>query len=329
MSDNNNQTINEKFQLLLESYKDLNDLPISKSDLSYQKKLYNLINQFKFIKRIIYQLDLFSDNESIVEFNVNYLPFLNIDYYLGELYLNYLSDGEPMENPSIDLKAINLSLSKEHFDQFLHLMINYKLLSKTQLKQFNDKYTLTREEKIENYRAEKDLTTKVSLINQQQSVDEDTKKDIYINQINLFIIKTLNQLQLLDMELQVLSNRPKNSTPQPPANSVKPFEYTEKLETIPSNKVESFLKNGKVLKPFTITRDDIKSKVFGTGQVLPSMTVEEYLDYELKNGKMLQPEESKLSDDEDLETEELKNRAWDDWKDDNPKGSGNTKANLG
>lgn len=67
------------------------------------------------------------------------------------------------------------------------------------------------------------------------------------------------------------------------------------------------------------------------------MTVEEYLDYELANGKMLKDEvkdnnpankDDNDSDTEDSEAEEEKRR-WDDWKDENPKGAGNMKANIG
>ena len=68
------------------------------------------------------------------------------------------------------------------------------------------------------------------------------------------------------------------------------YGFTTKLESIPkiSYQVSDLInKQGKILQPFTITsqRQKLKEKVFGTGQILPSMTVEEYLDYELANGK--------------------------------------------
>lgn len=337
----NDKTVGEKYALLVSQFNQLQASASPKNSKEFQLQTFKLIHEFKIISKIIRELDLFSDNEILEEINVNYLPFFNIDYYLAELYLNFMSN-EKLDI-SIDYKAENLQTAKNHFTAYLDKLVELELLNPLQIKQFNG-YNLNREEKINQYKYEQELQNSLSLIDSTK--DEDTRRNLYTDQINLFIIKSLNQLQLLDMELIVLSNRPKSDShklsnqsndddeQQQRRNHLKnPADtFTTKLETLPQNQpINRLVNKGKVLQPFTLTRQDLKNKVFGTGQVLPSMTVEEYLDHELANGKMLQPEEpqpgSEAEDEEDEEAER-EQREWDDWKDDNPKGAGNT-MNLG
>lgn len=330
-------TVGQKFQTLINKHKELESNPSPKNSPEYQLQTLKLINEFILIGKIVAELDLFSDNEILEEINVNYLPFLNVDYYLALLYLNFMSN-DKLET-SIDYKADNLQKAKDHFHKYLNRLVELELLNPLQIKQFNG-YNLNREEKISQYKYEKELQTSLGLIETTQ--DEDTKRNLYVDEINLYTIKTLNQLQMLEMELIVLSNRPKDApktitkpddSDRQPTNLTNPADrFTTRLETLPQNQPFSKLVNkGKVLQPFTLTRQELKNKVFGTGQVLPSMTVEEYLDHELANGKMAAPEPpAPGSDEEDEENEEAEREAreWDDWKDDNPKGAGNT-MNMG
>lgn len=322
-------TVGEQYKVLLSQFEKLESTSIAKNSIDYQKQLYVLINKFKTIDRIVHDLDLFSDNEFVEEINVNYLPFLNVYFYLGELYLNGMADDKLQID--ISYKAENLEVAKRYFNDYLGTLKNIELLNPLQLKQMEG-HNLSREEKIQQYKYQKELSGKVA--NADSIEDEDDKRQVYLDQISQLIIKSLNHLQLLDMELQVLSNRPSEPKIQEilETKSTKDDDYTTKLETLPQNlPFSKLVNNGKVLQPFTLTRQDLKKKVFGTGQVLPSMTVEEYLDYELANGKMAAPEEPPVnSEDEDNpdEEEEYRKRDWDDWKDDHQKGSGNT-MNLG
>lgn len=91
---------------------------------------------------------------------------------------------------------------------------------------------------------------------------------------------------------------------------------------------------GKVNRPFVISdRKDILKNVQGTGQVLPTMTVEELVEKELANSirsntvNDLKREEDE-EDEEDSDEQIMKQRQWDDFRDSTPRGSGNT-MNLG
>lgn len=81
-------------------------------------------------------------------------------------------------------------------------------------------------------------------------------------------------------------------------------------------------------------KDQYKNQVFKPGHILPTMSIEELADMELadalqrqaRDEEMKQQREEEDPDSEEvLERERKKQSASDDWKDVNPKGSGNTK----
>lgn len=218
--------------------------------------------------------------------------------------------------------------------------------------------TTQRAEKIANFKKERELQQKLQILDEHYqhasngdieddedlfcTFDEDTVRAVYTDQLKLFSLLSFKNLELIAMELQVLKRRPafeeaRNSRPTETQEVGDELGYTTRLENNPLRKKnisELISKQGKILQPFVITKDkqELRRKVFGTGQVLPSMSVEEYLDYELANGKMLKEESKEQAPDDsdaDDSDEELRKREWDDWKDENPKGSGNMKANIG
>jgi len=213
-----------------------------------------------------------------------------------------------------------------------------------------------RAEKIANFKVERELRQRLELLDEYylkseedveeedlfKSLDEEVVRTIFVDQLKYFALKAFENLELIALEMQVLDNRPLFERQKlqrdrvPKEDESNDLGYTTRLETNPNRpkRISDILtKQGKILQPFTITnnKQELRRQVFGTGQVLPSMTVEEYLDYELSHGKMLKGESSQqvyTSDDDDSDAE-LEKRNWDDWKDDNPKGSGNIKGNIG
>ncbi|WPK24259.1 hypothetical protein PUMCH_001526 [Australozyma saopauloensis] len=211
-----------------------------------------------------------------------------------------------------------------------------------------------RAQKISEFKEESALNKKLAILDDYyndtnpeegdlfESMDEEVVRQIYLDQLKLQAIRAFGLMEAVSMEAQVLANRPTHSSEQKEAadsrvlSKLDAFDYTSRVERDPTKATavsELINKQGRVLQPFVITnkREELRKQVFGTGQVLPSMSVEEYLDYELANGKMLKGEApgAEDSDESDDSDEELRKREWDDWKDDNPKGSGNMKANLG
>ena len=97
-------------------------------------------------------------------------------------------------------------------------------------------------------------------------------------------------------------------------------------------------KEGKPLRPFTLLdkRQRLQEGVFRPDHNLPTMTIDEYLEEERRRGGIIDGGGEKSAvrqtvDEDDMEKadeETLKDRRWDDFKDENPKGSGNT-LNMG
>lgn len=90
---------------------------------------------------------------------------------------------------------------------------------------------------------------------------------------------------------------------------------------------------GKPMQPFTLLdrRTQLQQGVFRSGHNLPTMTIDEYLEEEHRRGNVLQGgEQSGIQpeiDEDDLDKadeETMKARAWDEYVESNPKGSGNT-----
>ncbi|GAV27660.1 hypothetical protein PMKS-001128 [Pichia membranifaciens] len=222
-----------------------------------------------------------------------------------------------------------------------------------------------RDMKVNKWNLEKELGQKVKLIGDVDDMvgklDEEVVRKVRIDQLLLAIIDSVSLLESNAMEREMLINiqgssddgmeqlkiegmklispetESKDSRKSQNKGSIFDKGYTDKLEFSDNDK-KLLSKEGKVLRPFTIVgsdkqRKELQSKVFGTGQVLPSMTVEELVEQELQNGGMVKPKEEEPEIDEDdyewqnKETRRL--REWDDFTDSNKKGSGNKMGNIG
>lgn len=219
-----------------------------------------------------------------------------------------------------------------------------------------------RDLKIGKWKLEKSLKEKVKLLEDPDVVDrldDEVVRAVRIDQILLAVVDSISILENNMMEREMLDNFVNaDSLEEVKFDGMKLLEtetsdtdlrnnnrkdsrfdkgYTDKLESLGREK-PVISKEGKVLRPFTIVgsdkrREELLSKVQGTGQVLPTMTVEELVDYELANGGMVKPEAPKQEIDEDDEKwqdkETYRLREWDEFTDANKKGSGNKMGNLG
>lgn len=221
-----------------------------------------------------------------------------------------------------------------------------------------------RDMKIDKWNLEKALGQKVKLIGDTDDMvgkfDDEVVRKVRIDQLLLAVVESVSLLESNAMEREMLTNvqgsgddldqlniegmklispetEDKDSRKSQNKGSIFDKGYTDKLEFSDNDK-KLLSKEGKVLRPFTIVssdkqRKELQNKVFGTGQVLPSMTVEELVEQELQNGGMVKPKEEEPEIDEDdyewqnKETRRL--REWDDFTDSNKKGSGNKMGNLG
>ena len=206
-----------------------------------------------------------------------------------------------------------------------------------------------RETKIIRFREEKDLKQKLEYLQRNPAAlqnDDDMLRTLQLAQIAYCTHHTFQSLESISQEIHILSMAP---PPQSHAQSNTPQDlrergdrsdtYSERLDG-PSSHLSAGLSgpilspDGKPLRPFTLldTRQSMQQGVFRPDHSLPTMTIDEYLDEERRRGGMIdgggpqsamrpEPDEDDM-DKADEET--VKARAWDEFTEDNPKGSGNT-----
>ncbi|KAI9877075.1 MAG: Immunoglobulin (CD79A) binding protein 1 [Pleopsidium flavum] len=178
--------------------------------------------------------------------------------------------------------------------------------------------------------------------------DDSALRDLHIANINLCTHRTFQSLDIISQELQLLAFAPPASPPSSEALAVDKRErswrgkdgYSERLDAplsqlVAGGKAGPILsKDGKPLKPFVLLdrRQRIQEGVFKPGHSLPTMTIDEYLEEEKRRGGMIEGggEKSGIRPDPDednidkADEETIKAREWDEFKETNPKGSGNT-----
>lgn len=167
-------------------------------------------------------------------------------------------------------------------------------------------------------------------------------------EIELCVHNTFHALDQTAQELKILALMP----PTPPAdsraqeldyrerNGQRRDQYSDRLDPslsqiLNKGKAGPILnKDGKPLKPFTLldSRQTLRNGVFRPDHSLPTMTIDEYLDEEKRRGGMVdgggeasgmpaEPDEDNLVK---ADEETMKAREWDEFTEENPKGSGNT-----
>lgn len=153
-------------------------------------------------------------------------------------------------------------------------------------------------------------------------------------------------MDLLVQELSMLSVMRNAAPPPDPRQQDDPRRQDKTDQSGYSDRVDGSLsqflkggkgpmlsKDGKPMQPFTLLdrRTQLQQGVFKPSHNLPTMTIDEYLEEEKRRGNFVQGgEQSGVQeeiDEDDLDKadeETMKARAWDEFTEANPKGSGNT-----
>ncbi|KAG7885738.1 hypothetical protein KL938_000770 [Ogataea parapolymorpha] len=332
-----------KFTEALQLVEKLDGLPLRRDSAEYKEELKNVLDSLNSVKKSVQQMALFSVNEDIDEVSTGHLRYLAIDFYIAQVL------GNTVINRASTLKTCN-----GLYLQFLYTLENYGILDKEQrskldaiktsydpqIDELRSKDPVTRRKsKIDEFKMEKGFKEKLKILESSDfhNLDDEVVRQVYLDQLKYFALKSFQSIESNLMEIEVLANMP--ARPIEPVQEPDERERQKKFDETYTDKVESLTnpilsKDGKVLRPFTIvpSRDQLQKKVFGTGQVLPTMTVEELVDQELANGGMVKeslPEKEFDEDnEEDVDRLTYKNREWDEFTDNNPRGSGNTQ-NLG
>ena len=320
------------------------------SSPEFDQKRKKLIELLQKCENMLGELGLFSENESLEEVSTNELRYFINDALLGWLF-SKVTNTKPSE------RLLALEESKKYYTKYLNLTFNYgihridikqfsssgqnkvsKILSETQAGRqaafeqnlINQAYD--RSEKIKRYREQKELEDKLKncqLVLSKSYIDEEQKSEIYNIYIKYWLNQAIDDLKLVNDEINILSSIGKD--PHGPVH--KPVG---KAVGLPA-----------ASKPYIITKDAVQAKVFGHGYPsVPVYSIEEFYDQLADKGYMphcgqsadqpvqigkgvteTQKQEEKvqkdLLEDKDDEEEIKKQREWDEFKDDNKRGSGN------
>ncbi|KAF7544502.1 hypothetical protein G7Z17_g9885 [Cylindrodendrum hubeiense] len=194
-----------------------------------------------------------------------------------------------------------------------------------------------RDGKIANYKAEKQLKERLEVLRRNPRYldhgDDEIVRELHLTHITFAVHTTMQALDSLNREFDMLAQAPRPD-PESAGAAPKPDDATRLDQPFRSmiNRGGPLLSaKGKPLQPFTLvgSRTDLARGVFRSGHNLPTMSIDEYLDEEMRQGNILQGgvEEKTVVDEDDMEATDqatYKARAWDEFTDDNPKGAGNT-----
>lgn len=295
---------------------------------------------------LIERLSLFSDNEQIDDIATGDLKYLLVPAYLAKIAISAECSPDRLDTFT---KAESL------IKMFLERITKYGLgdarvehLLKSGDLQDNksgpiglDAAMQTRTEKIEKYKRMKTLELQLDelhrRINSNQPVDEEVTREYYMSLIRKWIEDSCDSLeQEVRPAIFFERNRPASSS-----------SIVKKHEPMPIDPTKSL----------TIVKDSIQKAVFGLGYpAAPTVTVDEFITKKINDGDLAfhaqkevyanslqryaeQPnlireqeeqsdEEREAKEEKDDNDELARKRRWDEFKDENPRGSGN-RHNMG
>ncbi|KAJ5713332.1 uncharacterized protein N7483_010513 [Penicillium malachiteum] len=321
----------------------------------YRDDVNATVAKFQECQRQISILSLFSSNEGLDDVSSGDLQYMTLEYLLAEL----IQRGPSADRESVLQNALTQYekfltrldeyelLSKEDHKLFEAYMTNPSTFT---LAPINDA-AARRETKVRRFREEKELKQKLEYLSRNESrleSDSEATRNLYLSEIQLDTHQTFQSMDLLVQELSMLSAM-RNAPPSNPAQSsqddprqrsnIGGLGYSDRLDPSLSQLLGRgrggplLNSKGVPMQPFTLLdrRSQLQQGVFRSGHNLPTMTIDEYLEEEHRRGNVLQGgEQSGIIpevDEDDLDKadeETMKARAWDEYVEANPRGSGNT-----
>ncbi|PJF17585.1 hypothetical protein PSACC_02650 [Paramicrosporidium saccamoebae] len=269
----------------------------------YEQELYiRCVAIWEECERRVAALALFSSNETFEDLQTSSVRFLAVEYYLGKVLALHRSHDQTD-------RLLHLEMARAKLASFTARVRQYSLLDEetTLLMRPVEDPRLIREVKIARVKAESKLLLD----------GEDVERELSVIQIRLSSIEATTELESIDGELDLLRHH-KAPLEAKPIKPVSPPTVS------------------KITQPFVLVKDrqQVARDVFRPGHSLPTMTVDEYLNLERQRGGIISstPDGPVIEEDEDCDKvsdrQNEKDRKFDIFKDDNPRGWGNT-HNLG
>eukprot|EP00300_Choanocystis_sp_HF-7_P037534 c53712_g1_i1.p1 GENE.c53712_g1_i1~~c53712_g1_i1.p1 ORF type:complete len:356 (+),score=68.82 c53712_g1_i1:38-1069(+) len=282
--------------------------------------------------QLIRDTGVFSPNETIEDTNTSDLKYLLVPYYLAFLHLAIRD---------MDSRLLHVETAISMLNAFLGECYRRGAMSdedRAAYERESDNPSANRTDKVRRFKREKALNEAMQVMIAEQVAhpeatehSEEVEREYVLALLEIAIGKSMSELATLNQEKEILhhmrQNRPAAVVAQPQPEDDTRFEQKPIADTS-TTAVTSGLTGGA-----WDLRQKLHAKVFTYGLSLPTMTLEEFAEVELKNAlerserqKEKQAEKAKIDPDseEAVDAETLKKRGWDDYKDENPRGVGNT-----
>lgn len=303
---------------------------------------------------LVDSLGIFSANEDKDDLSTGDIKFLLIPYFQAE----FLAQQQPdTNNPASRLKSLKSAQSL--IELFLTRVRQYELVSASTERVISsgalDKHgaapkldpTTLRQVKIEKFKLEKSLAARQEALDRLLKTSgsgedgpagddlEAAERENSILRIELAALKCSESLRSLRQEIEVVSHAASLSDQDRTAQRTQVASPPEDL-LAELRKAAGALKLGSQASQ----REELRRGVFQPSHILPTMTVEQQGDIEVAEMLSRQQEEQaraqqvaaahaargRAGDDSDDDEDKVeRQRAMDDWKDDNPRGWGNSK----
>ncbi|KAF1362696.1 type 2A phosphatase-associated protein 42 [Lizonia empirigonia] len=321
---------------------------------TYQENLTNTIATYLQCLKKAEDFSLFSPNETLEDITSSDIQYMAINYHLAELI-------QKVFTPEVSSRKEHLLQARARYERFLKLLDSYDMLGKGDAKLFEsyneDKQNFStvstkdaaarRDVKIARFKEEKELKRKLEYLQQNPKLaeqDDQVVRDLNLTNIAFMVHQTFQSLESLAQELHIISLAP---PAPPPGQQTRPEDgredgrdksgYSDRLDGQVGGLRYSgpiLSSDGKPMRPFTLldNRQTLKKNVFRPDHSLPTMTIDEYLEEEKRRGGIIEgggpqsevrPEPNE-DDFDAADAETMKARAWDEFTEENPKGSGNT-----
>jgi immunoglobulin-binding protein 1 len=332
------------------------------SSPSYRHDLETVIKDYEQCIQTIYAVSIFSANEPLDDIATSDLPYLLVNYHLAELVQKISSTSPHDRQASLETAREAYERFLGQLDSYGAVQPPYDKLYSRYTDEPLAFSTIAgadanarRNTKIANFKAEKELKGRLEYLRRNprylEDGDEEAVRELHLANLTYCMHMAFQGLEGINRELDILAQATVPLLPQ--QSSVEEDErrrvseqqsdgYSERLDQ-PLKRLQSLFnsssgpllsQNGKPLQPFTLvgSRQELRNGVFRPGHNLPTMSIDDYLDEERRRGGIIdgggEASYARPEADEDnmerADEETMKAREWDEFKEANPRGAGNT-----
>eukprot|EP01024_Parvocaulis_polyphysoides_P043168 TRINITY_DN393_c0_g2_i1.p1 TRINITY_DN393_c0_g2~~TRINITY_DN393_c0_g2_i1.p1 ORF type:complete len:341 (-),score=36.91 TRINITY_DN393_c0_g2_i1:367-1389(-) len=318
-----NMSIQQQYSNILNS---LRSIP-SANDPEFCQTWQTLLQSVLKLNQLAQSLSLtFSSNETAEDVSTPSLPFVLLPFYIAEI-LRQSNEKQPQ------IRIVHLNQAVGYFNLFLEgtgqLGIMGEIAGKFRDRDGNLQLPSNPADKrwfkVEGFKRRKQITSQLQeagfdeiewiLEAQKESCqDEEVQRQLWMLKIEHAVLDSIDQISNIELEMEML-------------------KIATERQTEPKNEQNQQLQQPTKTRPIILGSDrtQLQEQVFKPFHILPTMTPEQFGEIEIRRmhereeqEKVFKSQQQKLSQQEQEDEDLQKAREWDEFKDDNPRGWGNS-----